>query len=37
MAGIAAYSSMSGVDITAMVDGVVIGTLTGISYSITRK
>jgi hypothetical protein len=37
MAGYAAFSSMSGIDITAMVGETVVGTLTGISYSITRE
>jgi len=37
MAGVAAFSSMSGIDITALVGDRIIGTLTGISYSITRE
>ena len=31
------YTSFSGVDITAVFDGVPIGTLQGISYSVTRE
>ena len=33
----AAATSMSGVDITAVIDSVVVGTLQAISWSITRK
>ena len=32
-----AYTSFSGVDITATFDNVPIGTLQGISYSVTRE
>jgi len=32
-----AYTSMSGIDLTAVFGNVVIGTLQGISYSITRE
>lgn len=32
-----AYTSMSGIDITATFDNVPIGTLQGISYSVTRE
>lgn len=35
--GTTAYSSFSGIDIIAVIDDKVIGTLQGISYSITRE
>jgi hypothetical protein len=35
--GTSAYSSFSGIDIIAVIGEVVVGTLQGISYSITRE